>query len=768
MKPPPGRVYAGLFLLSAGALLFQVTFVRIFSAAIWYHFAFLVISVALFGIGASGVTLALAGPRLHRDSFRGWASLGFAVAALLGYVAANAVPFSPFRILQDPSQIGWFLLDDLILAVPFFFFGLAVALVLRAWPERAGRLYAFDLLGAACGTVLVFLVLQPLGARGAIALAALLGAVSAVLLASPGRTRAWTAVAALLFVPLVLHPSWLPDVRMDISKTVQQQIGQQNGRLTFTAWSPLARIDVVERPGAPPTIFLDAAAATPLTAPRTPAEAADGISSLAAILRPGAAFAVIGSGGGLDVQNALALGARQVTAIEINPVILDLVRHRYRTAVGGVFDDARVRVVNDEGRSSLARSRDRHDVIQITLIDTWAASLSGAYSLSENYLYTVEAMHTFLDRLAPQGLVSITRWYYETPRLVSLARQALVELGVHDPSSHLAVIQEQSQSLMLLKREPFTKEDGERIRSFVSASPGRVLQHDPTLPDPESVYGMLLGAADPRPLYAAAPTALWPVRDESPFFFQMGRWRDVRLSVLKGYSGKGFLEPLALPVAQVTLLAALALSVALSLLLLGIPLAARVVPREHRWNTLAYFFGLGVAYIAVEVVLMQRLALLLGHPTYSVTLVLFAILMFSGLGAAWADRRASALVAHPWRLAAGLAGVLAFVTFAVPALVPGALGLALPVRVGVAVAVVAPLAFLMGMPFPLAIRLLGNRHPGNVAWAWAANGCGSVVGSVAAVLGAMLAGFGTVLIAAALIYLGVLSRIPALRRSQPD
>ncbi len=765
MTPPPRRVYAGLFLLSVGGLLFQVTFVRIFSAAIWYHFAFLVISVALFGIGASGMTLALAGARLRTDRWRGIAPLGFAVSAVLGYLAVNAIPFSPFRILQEPSQIGWFLLDDLILAIPFFFFGLAVALALQHWPGQAGRLYAFDMLGAAAGSVLVFVALRPLGAPGTIALSAFLGAASAVLFAPPGRLRAGAAVAAVPCLLLVLQPSWLPDVRVDISKTAQQQVAMQGGRLVFTAWSPLARVDVVERPDLPPTIFLDAAAATPVAAPRTPATAAGEVNGLAGALRPNASCAVIGSGGGVDVQNALALGARQVTAIEINPVVLDLVRHRYRDLVGAVFEDPRIRVVNDEGRSYLARSRERHDIIQISLIDTWAASLSGAYSLSENYLYTVEAMRTYLDRLAPAGLVSIARWNYETPRLVSLARQALVETGVRNPSSHVAVVEERLQSLTLVRREPFPVEDVARLRAFVAAAPGRLLRHDPTAPDPTSTYGALLGAADPRALYAAAPSVLEPVRDESPFFFQMGRWRDVRPSVLRDFSGRGFLEPLALPVAQVTLLAALVLSVGLSLVLLGVPLAARAVPRESRWSVLAYFFGIGVAYIAVEVSLMQRLALLLGHPTYSVTLVLFTILTCSGLGAGWVDRHGAALAARPRWLLAGVVVALAFVAFGAPAIASHALGLELPVRVGVAVATVAPVAFLMGMPFPLAIRLLGERHAGYVAWAWAANGCGSVVGSVAAVLVAMLSSFGAVLVVSALIYAGVLSRIPALSRA---
>jgi hypothetical protein len=200
----------------------------------------------------------------------------------------------------------------------------------------------------------------------------------------------------------------------------------------------------------------------------------------------------------------------------------------------------------------------------------------------------------------------------------------------------------------------------------------------------------------------------------------------------------------------------------LSAALLAVPLAAGSVPREGRWRWLAYFLGLGVAYIAVEVVLMQRLALLLGHPTYSVTLVLFAILLFSGLGAGWVDRRGSSRVPVAPLIGALLVAIV-FVALALPRLVPLWLPMSQPVRVGLALAVIAPLAFVMGMPFPLAIREIGARHPGHVAWAWAANGCGSVVGSVAAVLGAMLGSFSVVLLAAGVVYAGALALLPRSR-----
>jgi spermidine synthase len=759
---PPGSVRAGIFLVSAATLLFQVTFIRIFSASIWYHFAFLVVSVALFGFGASGVALLLLPGSAGDPMRRAAAPALFAIAALGAYLGTAAVPFSPFFILQDPVQVLYFLLYDLLLLVPFFFSGSAVALILRDWPERAARLYAYDLVGAACGTLLLFLALPALGGRGAVALSAVLAATAALLMAPSRRTRLGFAALLAALAPLLLWPRVLPDIRMDESKPVVQVERLPGARRVFSAWSTLARIDVVERPSANPMIFIDAAAATAVTPPQTPAAAGADLSALAFVLHDHPSVAVIGPGGGIDVQNALALGAREVTAVEINPVIIDLVTQRYAAFDGGIFRDPRVHLIRDEGRSFVARSRRRYDILQITLIDTWAASVSGAYSLSENYLYTTEAFESYLSHLENGGSLSITRWYYETPRLVSLARAALTRLGVSDPARHVAIVGQGVRSVLIVKRDPFSVGEIAALRAFASA-PGRRLLYDPGAPGSSTVFGALLELPDPRPLIESSEVALSPVTDDNPFFFQLTRWRSVRLAALRNFSSTSFLDPLTVPVGQIALITALVLGLLLSLGLLAVPLARRAVPREGRWRWLGYFLALGVAYIVVEVVLMQRFALLLGHPTYSVTVVLFAILLFSGLGSAWSDRRQ----ASPARLARGLAfavpAAILIVTFAVPPIARALIALPLPARLLSAMLVIAPLAFLMGIPFPLGIRVLAKRGGLTIPWAWAANGCGSVLGSVGAVLGAMLWSFSVMLLVAGALYAVALAGVSKVR-----
>lgn len=762
---PTRSVYAGIFAVSAATLLFQVTFVRIFSVSIWYHFAFLVVSVALFGIGASGVALSFLKPGPREEQYRAFAPACFSISALLAYLLTNAIPFSPFRILQEPTQLFFFFVYDVLLMAPFFFSGAAVAFVLRAFPARAGRLYAFDLVGAAVGTLLVFFALPAGGARGAIALASALGLVSAACLAPFPRMRRGFAIAAVAHAPLLVMPSLLPDIRMDSTKTVTKEINERGGNHVVSRWNALSRIDVVERTGVDPKIFIDAAAATPITPPRDSTRASRDVSTVAYRLRPGGAVAVIGSGGGVDVQNALALGATSVTAIEINPIIIDLVMNRYRDFVGDAFRDPRVRLVRDEGRSCIARSRERFDVIQITLIDTWAASVSGAYSLSENYLYTTEAFAEYLSHLDDDGLLSITRWYYEMPRLTALARAGLEEIEIDQPSRHVMVVHEKVRASLLVKRTPFTAAEVLRAREYARASASTV-EHDPVNPARGSPYENLLSAPDPSRIYQDADIALHPVRDDSPFFFQMTRWKSVNLDALRKFGGMGFLEPLAIPVAQIALLSALVISLVLSAVLIAVPLVVkkgRAVPRERRWTWLVYFLCLGLAFIIVEVVLMQRFALFLGHPTYSVTAVLFAILLFSGLGAAWSDRRGgtTAEVAKPvvW----GLPVAILLLAFAVPFVLRELIVLPHAARLSIAVLLIAPVAFLMGVPFPLGIRAIAATGGKHIPWAWAANGCASVVGSVCAVLGAMVWNFSTMLVIAGAIYVLALTLITRLR-----
>jgi hypothetical protein len=410
----------------------------------------------------------------------------------------------------------------------------------------------------------------------------------------------------------------------------------------------------------------------------------------------------------------------------------------------------------------MARRDKPADIIALTLIDTWAASTSGAYSLTENYLYTVEAFRTFLERLSPGGVLSITRWNFEAPRLTTLARAALESMGISNAAPRVLVVERKIATSVLVKREPFTADEVRRAGAFAAESDAAVI-HDPLAPSMASVHGVILTASRPEDLIESGSLALKPVHDDDPFFFQMGRWRNLSLDSLRGFSSRNFLHALALPAGQIALVTAFAAGVGLSLVLLAIPILTGKTPRTGRFRWMAYFLGLGLAFIIVEVVLMQRFALFLGHPTYSVTAVLFAILLFSGLGAAWSQSRSgtTARVMRPVLVLLPVAVLL--IAFAVPPITTELIGLPLGVRLLLAIVFIAPVAFLMGVPFPVGIRAAGAQDPKLIPWAWAANGCASVVGSVSAVLGAMLAGFSVMLLVAGGVYVVAIGGIVAMR-----
>ena len=765
-EKPALSIYSGIFLVSTATLLLQTNFTRIFSVSIWYHFAFLVISVALFGFGASGVVLSVkADLGQHRGAFA-WMATLFAVTTNTAYLGSVYIPFSPFKIASEPTQLFYFVVFDLLLALPFFFAGLTVASLLRRWPASAGSLYAWDLVGAALGTLLLFATLPLVGAPGVIVISSALATTAAVLLAGAGRQRAMLVVFAALHFPLFAYPELIPDVRVDESKPLHMEVTKMGSKITFTGWNALSRIDVAEREGLDPMIYIDSAAMTFLAKHHTKSKRhLKDLSSIAYRMAPNPDIVIIGSGGGIDVQNALALSARSVTCVEINPIIISLVTKRFREHTGDVFFDPKVRLIQDEGRSFISRMEHNADVIQITLIDTWAAGVSGAYSLTENYLYTSEAFRTYLTRLTDRGFLSITRWSFEAPRVVSLARTALLEMGVTDPSLHILVFQRDHMTNVMVKRTPLTREDLEMAHTFGPATDAKLL-HDPFAPSSHSFYGKFFKAKDPDKYLAGLKTDYSSVSDDSPFFFQMARWGNVNLEGIRKFQNKSFLEPLFLPVGQITLVVAFGVGLFLSVVLLGVCLLGGNVPRVERYTWFGYFLALGLAFIVVEVILIQRFTLFLGHPTYSVTVVLFTILLSSGLGSAWSGRRRFSARNIVALVAVLLPISLLLLTFAVPPITSALIGLPLAARLLVALMLIMPVAFLMGIPFPVGIRQAGTSAPALIPWAWAVNGCASVVGSVLAVLGAMACNFSAMLVVAALIYFAALTWLALrLRRS---
>jgi len=765
--------FAGVALVSLATLLLELTLTRLFSATMFYHFAFLAISLALFGSGASGVFIYVARPPRDEDgasSLLAVFSALFAATTVVSLLVILAHPLSPARpSLATLGSLGWIYGAA---ALPFFFSGCVITLAISVWAKEISRLYLFDLGGAAVGCLALVPALFLLGAIDAVLLAAVLAALGGLVLT--GRKWLLGVLAATLGLLAFNHAT--------DTIALRQSKGLSEEGIVFSRWNSFSRVTVAET--ADPDrllIFIDSDAATVLfrdagDTNRHP-ELRDRIESLAYHLGGRDRVLVIGPGGGVDVMIARQHGASDVTAVEVNPLVARDVMSTepFLGYSGHLYEQPGVRLVVDEGRSFLRRSPDTYDLIVASMVDTWAATAAGAFALSENNLYTVEAFSDYLDRLSPEGILSMTRWREEPPvqllRLVSLGRAALAARGVTDAGRHFAIVRGPDEGMplttanVLLKKTPFSEEEIDRVHVFARRLGLEILYTPRALPANDLTR--LITAPDPARVWGSHPSDVSPPTDNSPFFFQtarlgqvfqkrwtQGEWRRTNLGTLVLFGLVGL-----------TLLGVALFILGPLLLVRGRLLGTQ---RRGRLGFLLYFAALGAGFIVVEVVLVQKSVLFLGHPAYALTVVLFALLVFSGLGSLVSGRVPTS--ALPRALRAMVVVVVVLIGLAVLALHPlfyGLVHLPAPWRVLITVAVLAPLGLALGMPMPTGIRLLHERAPALIPWAWGVNGAASVLGSVGAIALAMVWGFDHALLVAAALYLaGLAFMARALRASE--
>lgn len=781
------RIHLGLFLLSAAILAFEINLTRLFSVAQFYHFAFLIVSLALLGFGASGTALAIF-PRLGRvQPARSLSRLALAsgLSMLAAYLLTNWLPFDSFTIAWDVRQVGILALHLVALATPFFFGGMAVGLLLSVAPQIAGQTYAVNLAGSAVGCLAALIAPAWLGGEGLVVFSAWLAALASLAATGGWHWRAGNLGAiGLLFLGLLDsglringRPSLeLLELRLSPYKGLSYALQYPGAQVIYRRWNAFSRVDMVRSggvrslpglsylsPQAPPPeygLLVDGDDLSPVVLPGADLRFAEYMpAAIAFQLRPGASALVLEPRGGLDITIALALGARQVTAVEVNPLIVE--------AAGATYQDPRVHTVIESDRSLLRRSQERFDVVVLSLTTSYHPIRSGAYSLAEDYRYTVEAFMDALDRLTPQGLLVVTRWLQMPPseelRAFALAVTAIERTG-GDPASQIIAFRGYNTATLLVKKSPFTLAEVDVVRAFANSRAFDLIIAPGIRPDEVNRYNILrepvyyqsftaLLAARPREAwYAAYPFEVTPPTDDRPFFGQFFKWSQAPQVLAElgltwqPFGGAGYFVLLAL------LGLTLVLALALILLPLGVARSAprtgeqAVVARRSSAYALAYFGLIGLAYLFVEIPLIQRFILFLGQPAYALTAVLFTLLLFSGLGSRIAHR-------VPHRLALVLVAVVALgLPQVLPSVFALSLGLPLELRLVETVVVLAPLGILMGMPFPLGIRWLERATPDLVPWAWGVNGAASVVSSVLAALLALSFGFSAVLAAGALCY----------------
>jgi hypothetical protein len=798
-SPGVRSAYAGVFLISAATLILEIALTRIFSFALWYHFAFMSVSAALLGFGVSGVVASLS--RRVRDAslerICATSCAMFALSTVLALACISAIPLDPVGLGREWLPSLALALDFLALTVPFFFSGLTIVSVISRLPGQASRVYCVDLAGGGIGCFLLLGLIRPLGGEGVVVFAGLIGIAAALCFSRsvPGRSRIKLAFAAILMTVLTWQAAALLPVAPKRSRTVARNKALTNLLDTslfpaavpsFTGWNAYSRVDVVEKTGTvswlrnikfptlpvPNTqIVIDGDAATSIVSDGGDPAELEYLKVIPSalsyqVLHPESAL-VIGAGGGVDVLTAVVNGTREVDAVEINPMIVELMRGPYAVRSGHLFTRPGVELHLGEGRSFVRSAARSWDLIQLSLIDTWAALSSGAYSLSENYLYTVEAFQDYYRHLTTRGVLAITRWHREPPReslrLCTVAREALRREGVDSPERHFLVYSATNVATIVMKRDPFTLQE---VSDFLREGERRGLSilYDPFTRH-ENLFQSFFSAPDRAAFYRSLPFDVTPVTDDSPFFFLQHRWKDL--------SPRALLQPgnalVEIP-GKLLLLLVLVISLGLSVVLLLLPLVLRQrsgLSEPGSFRLLLYFFGVGLAFMMIEILLMQEFSLFLGHPVYAISLVLFSLLLFSGAG----SLASAALIGDSAKRLGLVLVILAGVVVASFALYPSIfaafLGRSFPVRAMVSLLAILPAGFLMGIPFPVGIRLASLRVPRIIPWAWAVNGFASVASSSLCVLLAMEVGFSSAAFLAGACYLvcaGVfLVREPAIQ-----
>jgi len=754
-----------VFLVSVAALTLELTLTRLFSATMFYHFAFLAISLALFGSGASGVFVYL----VRRKRPLADPRRSFARAAIL-FAATTVIALVIVLRNPLPLEVGPELFKRLVfvyagVTLPFFFAGCAITVAITAWTADINRLYLFDLTGAAAGCLLVIPALDTLGAVDTVLAVAVIAALSGAVAAGPTR-RGHAAAALLLGLALL---GLVAGNRSSRWLELAEAKGRRQDKVLFSKWNSFSRVTVEGALEAPVLeMLIDADAATNIwrgTGADNPRPGrVPGPIAAVYHLRPHGEVLIIGPGGGTDVLAAREAGASQITGVEVNPIIVRdvMLREPFESYSGSLYRRPGVHIVVDEGRSYVRSSSQRYDVIQGTLVDTWAATGAGAFALTENYLYTVEAFQDYLGHLADDGILCLTRWYFQPPdqmlRLVTVARAAMDEIGLAEPERHFMLFVEDGQTpdhtpgTLLLKRSPFTDEEVVTVERLAQRR-GYGLLYTPRT-RPANLFTRLAEARDVGAIARAYPANIMPTRDNDPFFFNSLRSEDVgRAMAIRSEWAKTNLG-------TAVLFALVGISsVGVALFIVGpLALAGERISTGRRLAAVLYFASLGGGFIVVEVVLLQRFVLFLGHPVYALTVVLFSLLTSCGIGSLLAGRFDPARLGPALtRVLLSIAGFVVVYVFALPPLFYRLIHLPRPMRIAIAVAALAPLGTVMGMAMPTGLRRLDQRMPSLVPWAWGVNGAASVLGSVAALLIALASGFDQALLVGAGLYLAAVA-----------
>jgi spermidine synthase len=796
----PVSFYLGVFLISFSTLMLEIIQTRILSVVVWYHLAFFVISLAMFGLTAGAVWVYLRGDRFTEGN------LSYHLAYFSGLFALTtamclAVQMTLAPVMSRVLTTLWVWTElALCLAVPFFFSGVVMSLALTRSPFPTGWVYGIDLLGAAIGCLGALFLLSTMDGPSAILWAGVLAAAGSVLFSvsaigvvperkPPLHTWLWDRqwIFCVLFFAAMLNPL----MEQGLQPIAVKGRFEFSGSHVWTKWNSLSRITVGPvRRGLPgmwgpspkmyekrwivdhALVFIDGDAGT--TAYRFDGNFDDvsflkyDVTNIAYFLPGRERAVVIGIGGGRDVLSAALFGMKEITGVDINPIFVDLLTHEGRF---GMFTNLStlpgVRFVVDDGRNWLGRGDKSFDIIQMSLVDTWAATGAGAFTLSENGLYTVEAWGTAFARLSTNGVFTVSRWYErdtpeETGRLVSLAMATLLEKKIAEPRRHLYLLAQGRIATLVLSKSPFSGSDVEAMNRTAAEYQHEILIAPDVVPSAEVLY-RIVSAENRKALYdytASLEFDLTPPTDDRPFFFNqlllshpLQVFTFARSALGLGPEGGGVRKGNLVATFTLLLLFLIALILVVGTIVVPLRSALKDVGTALVANGTLYFGLIGAGFMMVEIGLMQRMSIFLGHPSYSLSVLLFTLILSTGLGSFLSESvplisRGRMMV---WGMLTGI--YLSALPFCLELLLVAFEKAALTVRIAICVASIAPAGILLGFGFPSGMRLISAIDPKPTPWFWGINGAAGVFASIGAIVVSLTWGIHATLLVGALCYL---------------
>jgi len=790
---------SAIFVLSATALAYEVLLVRLFSIIHWHHFAFMVISIALLGYGASGsmITVFQRGLLQRYGSVLIFNAVMFGLSAIACFIVVQQLPFNALEILWDTSQWKRLLMSYLLLTLPFFFVANAIALTMARYHDRIALIYGVDLIGAGTGAIAILVLLQFSPPDAVLRILGVLGILAGLLavhkLACLGRMLVSSLLALLVVIILFAPASWF-ELRLSEYKGLEQVLLINGTEHLQRHTNSISQVDVVASRDIP---FRNAPGMSLLSPSGTPDQLAvfrdgdemttidkhSGKSSLVYqdymssvlpyhIHDSPQKVLVLNSSTGNELLQATLHNAAHIDAVESDTLLTALISEDYADYFGWDRINDHISFHSISPRGYAASTNEKYNIIVTGVPGGSSGGAAGVHALATSYNFTIEALEKYFSLLEPDGLLSITFWTSNPARgnlrLFATAVEALHRAGIEQPGNNIAWIRSWNTATLLIKNGALSATDKQRIREF-STTRAFDIAWLPDIKENEVNRYQLLQ----QPIYYIAASSLLSssskdfidrykynigaVTDNNPYFDNSFKWSS--LPELLGISGGGGIALIGVgyPTLWFTLIQAIIAAIVLVLLPLAFVRRKQTLQLANRKNIVIYFLSIGLAFLFIEIAFIQKFTLILSQPLYAVAVTLCAFLIFSGLGSLYAQKKmmvpSAVTMQRLLNRSVTLIGIITLIyVIALPAMTDVIMAMSEPARIAAAILLAAPLAFAMGMPFPLGLTATRHNDPTLMPWAWGINGCASVLSAILAVLLAIEIGFSGVMLSAILFY----------------